>query len=386
MSKRLVVIRAVLLTVSLAAIANLPCSSAAWGQLAPQEGETETDAEAVEEEGTPDEAQDEASSTVEQQTPEVVVAGLTNPTAIAIHPTNSEVYVSDSGAGRVCRVVDGQLQDVVTGFALDLYGKGPAYKIGPLGLTFADPQTLIVGGGDLPDGQELVREYGVTAAGAAAVGVDEAAAKIGPLAGEGDVPAEGNFFGVAFQNDTVYVTSNGDDAKGWIAKATRTVDAKTNKVQWSALERFIPTKEVVQCDAPVAITISPRGEIVVGQMGELTETADSLLSFYGPRTGRLLLNLPTDLRDVTALAYSPKTGLLYALDFAWAQPDQGGLYRLDAVPVAGKQQCKATKIQSLTRPTAMAFNKAGDLYITVLGATEQEAEAAGSLLRLPAGL
>jgi hypothetical protein len=218
------------------------------------------------------------------------------------------------------------------------------------------------------------------------VGVDEAQAKMGPLAAEGDVPAEGNFFGVAFHNDTVYVTSNGDDAKGWIAKATRTVDAKTKKTQWGGLERFIPTKELVQCDAPVAITMSPRGEIVVGQMGELTESPDSLLSFYGSRSGRLLLNLSTELRDVTALAYSPKTGLLYALDFAWAQPDQGGLYRLDAVRVDGKQQCKATKLHSLTRPTAMAFNKAGELYITVLGATEQEAEAAGSLLRLPAGL
>ena len=43
------------------------------------------------------------------------------------------------------------------------------------------------------------------------------------------------------------------------------------------------------------------------------------------------MNLETRLYDITGLAYSPKTGLLYATDFAWMQTDEGGLFRLDAV-------------------------------------------------------
>ena len=95
------------------------------------------------------------------------------------------------------------------------------------------------------------------------------------------------------------------------------------------LERFIATKEAVEVDAPVGITISPRGEIVVGQMGEVNKPNDSLLTFYSGSTGKKLMNLETNLFDITALAYHPKTGLLYATDFAWMEPAEAGLYRID---------------------------------------------------------
>ena len=57
-----------------------------------------------------------------------------------------------SGAGRIVRIElsTGKVEDVITGFKQDVYGKGPMYDIGPLGLAFLDANTLVVGGGDLP--------------------------------------------------------------------------------------------------------------------------------------------------------------------------------------------------------------------------------------------
>ena len=53
---------------------------------------------------------------------------------------------------RVLRIVDGNSQPVIVDFPLDVYGKGPQYRIGPLGLAFAGKNVLVVGGGGQPDG------------------------------------------------------------------------------------------------------------------------------------------------------------------------------------------------------------------------------------------
>ena len=99
-----------------------------------------------------------------------------------------------------------------------------------------------------------------------------------------------------------------------------------NGTKYGKLERYLPTKEMVEVDAPVGITISQQGEIVVGQCGEVNKPKDSLLSFYSAKTGKMLKNQETGLYDITGLAYSPKTGLLYATDFAWMAPAEGGLF------------------------------------------------------------
>jgi hypothetical protein len=72
-------------------------------------------------------------------------------------------------------------------------------------------------------------------------------------------------------------------------------------------------------------------------MGAVTVTYDALLSFYDARDGRLLYNEPTGLHDIIALTYSPK-GHLYALDFAWTDLSQGGLFRLDNDGAGGERR------------------------------------------------
>lgn len=307
---------------------------------------------------------------------EVVVGGLTNPSGVAVQPDTGHVFVSDSGAGRVVRIVDGKLEEVIVGSPLDVYGKGPAYEIGPLGLAFLDKDTLAVGDGGLKDGAELVRVFAIPAPGQAALKYDDAKFKLGPLADSGAAQGEGNLFGVAVSKTALFVTCNGDDTKGWVAKADL-VGGKPGE-----LRRFIATKAAVQVDAPAAITIGARGEIVVGQMGKIDVPQDSLLSFYNATTGKLLLSQRTGLYDLTGLAYSPRSQQLFALDFAWMKPEAGGLFQL----VAGRQDDQpvlaARRIANLDKPSAMAFAPDGSLYVAVFGTAQEGAGKPGKLLKI----
>lgn len=315
--------------------------------------------------------------------PEAVLEGLKCPTGVTIQPETGTVYVAESGASQIIRVTDGKAEVVVKDFPHDEYGKGPTYQIGPLGLVFLDKNHLVVADGGQKDGEEVVRMFTVPAPGAEALTVDDGK-KTNPLAAKDDVPGEGNFYNAAFDGTAIFVTSNGDDKKGWVARTT------VEKDEFGELTRYIPTKESVDVDAPTAATISPRRELVIGQMGEINDQKDSLLTFYDQNSKDLLLSLPAELYDVVGLAYSPKTGRLYAVDFSWADPKQGGLYRLDAVRRDGRQMVKATRLLDLDQPTSLAFNKEGELFITVFGngsgEDKSKTPATGKLLKIGEGL
>ena len=298
--------------------------------------------------------------------PEVVVEGLNNPSGVAIQPNTGHVFVSDSGAGRVVRVIDGKVEDVITAFPTEGYGTDPTYQIGPLGLLFLDEETLVVGGGGLPDGDDMIRVFKVPATGEKPILVSETFGNTLSLPsineGETAVPGEGNFYGLALGSGKLFVTCNGDDKKGWVAKA------KVNpNGQISNLTRMIATKETTGIDAPGAVTISPKDEcLVVGQMGELKDKKnDSLLTFYS-LSGTELAIFQTGLNDITGLAYGPQYGRLFALDFNWASPKQGGLYKLVAIE-NNEKKCEAVLMSKLEKPTALAFTAKGDCYITLAG-------------------
>lgn len=318
---------------------------------------------------------------------EVMLEGLYNPSGIAIRPgasgEDAEIFISDSGHLKVIKVTAAEPDkpsDVITDFPKDVYGKGPMYDIGPLGLAFLNPSTLVVGGGGHVDGEEILRVYKLPEDGSA-IKADQMDHHVGPLAkGEISSSGEGNFYALAKGDEAIYISSNGDDTKGWVLKAP----VKANEV--TDLTGFIPTKEKTQVDAPVGITMSPKGYIVVGQMGEINLPNDSLLTFYSPEDGEMKLNLETGLFDITALAYSP-TERLFALDFAWMDAAEGGLYRLEAeTNEDGTQGVLARKLASLDKPTAMAFAPDGTLYVTVFGTPEEGSEdpASGKLLRITA--
>jgi DNA-binding beta-propeller fold protein YncE len=305
-------------------------------------------------------------------TVETVVEGLDNPAGIAIQPETGVVFVSDSGASRIVKIVDGKAEPVITDFPVDIYGKGPKYNIGPLGLLFLDQNTLVVGGGGLPDGEEMLRVYDLKDW-KEPIKADQMKASF-KLEAEGELKGEGNFYALAATPDAIYITSNGDDTKGWVARAPY----KGSEV--TGFERYLATKEAVEVDAPVGVTISPKGHLVIGQMGEVNIPGDSLLTFYDANSKEKLLNLETGLHDITALAYSPR-GQLYALDFAWPDTTQGGLFQLLEDKENKDTKLRTKKIKGLDKPTAMAFDSEGALYVTVIGE-----EKMGKLLKIAPGL
>lgn len=328
-------------------------------------------AEDSSEEATEEEAAEEPQAAPGTKAEEVLT-DLNNPCGVAIQPGTGTVFVADSGNHQVLKVVDGKAEPVITDFPKDVYGKGPKVNIGPLGLLFLDEKTLVVGGGGLPDGEELLRVYELPEDGKP-IKADAMKASF-PLAATDDLVGEGNFYALAATPTALYVSCNGDDTKGWVSRA------KVDGTQVSEYERYLATKEATEVDAPVGLTVSPEGYLVVGQMGEINVPGDSLITFYDLEgDGKMLLNLKSGLHDICAVAYS-KRGQMYVLDYAWADNSQGGLFQVleDNDAESGM---KTEKIMSLDKPTAMAFDADGSLYITIVGEAA-DANSKGKLLKI----
>ena len=278
----------------------------------------------------------------------------------------------------------------IASYPTDIYGKGPKYNIGPLGVSVWK-DWLVVGDGSRPDGEELVRVYKIEKEMPKETAKEDSAVfTLGPIkAGESSAKGEGNFYGVTTLGDSIFVTANGDDTKGWILKSD-IADGKPGD-----LTPFIASKESLEVDAPAAATVTPDGkEVVVSQMGEVNVAGDSLLTFYNPADGKLIRSLETGLSDIVGLAYSPKTKSLYATEFSWVDTTKGALYRLD---IEG-ETVTPVKIVDLEKPAGLAFDKDGTrLYVTTFGAEsgtageepkegDEKKMSAGKLVVIEAGL
>lgn len=298
-----------------------------------------------------------------------------NPCGVAVQPATGHVFVgAHKSIFRVVPAPRASRSTEIRGFSSDVYGKGPMYNISALGLLFLDASTLVVGGGGELDGSELVYFYRVGQAPRAEAEAIEASASAfisGPIKPGGDSEkGEGNFFALAQKGSDIFVTCNGDDTKGWIAR----IQLEGGKP--GPLAPFIKSKVETGVDAPTGATICPEGKLVVSQLGEINIPNDSLLTVYDPQTGKLEKKLPTGLNDLVAVAYSPKSGKLYGLDFSWMAPDKGGLFLLEP----GDVSIKASRIAGLDKPTAMAFAEDGTLYITLLGTTKERKALPGQLV------
>lgn len=347
--------------------------------------EEEKPKEEKKEESKPEEKKAEEAASGPQAEP--LVTNLQNPSGIAIQPETGHVFVaSRHGIYRYVPGAEGatiRLEILNDNYKkTDIYGKGPKYDIGPLGLAFLDKDHLVVGDGSRPDGEELVRVYKigpVEGADASPAKEETAVHTLGPIkAGDQSAKGEGNFYGVAVGAGSIFVTCNGDDTKGWVSRS----EVKEGKP--GDLTPYIATKEQTEVDAPVSITFSKDDkELVVGQMGEMNVAGDSLLTFYNPADGKLARKLKANLSDLAGLAYSPKTGKLYGTDFSWVDASKGGLFEL----VIEGEEVKPKKIMSLDKPTAIAFDKDGNLYLTTFGtAKEGDKNLPGMLHKIPAGL
>jgi hypothetical protein len=327
-----------------------------------------------------------------QYSAETVAKNLDNPCDMTLRPGSpagapSELFISESGAGRVVRLFTDKPSDVepvVTGFPLAKFGEKPQYNIGPLGLEFITRTKLAVGTGGLPEGEDVVQVYALPQE-AAAMSYDKAEYHVGPIrAGGRSKGGEGNFFGLAKieadGENALFVTSAADKEHGWALRA----GISANRL--GDLQPFIASQQVTGVANPSAATINPKQHshyLVVAQMGQTGDQRDSVIAFYSPASGDPAMVLKTGLYDITGLAYNAQSSDLYATDFAWTKPDAGGVYRLEAVEVDGRQSCRAVKIASAMRPTALAFTPDGSLYVTAMGARNTVDEPpTGELLKI----
>lgn len=289
---------------------------------------------------------------------EIVLNELDSPTGLAVRegPVGigpHELFISESGAGRVFRVSTAQpkkASDAITGFPL-----------GPLGLTLLTRTKLAV-----CSGENVVGVYALPIGGSA-ITADQADHTVGPLAAKTLAKVGQNrFLGLAKTDDSLFIVAGDGKQTGWILKA----GIEANRLAF--LQPFIQTHKNTQAGAPTCITTTPKDRpsfLVVGQMGNKKITNGSSITFFVPSTGTLALSLGTGLHDISGLAYSP-AGNLYALDISLQDEQSGGVYRLDDARIEGKQACRATKIASVVRPTALAFTPDGILYVTAHGPGE----------------
>ncbi|RIK74649.1 MAG: hypothetical protein DCC67_16360 [Planctomycetota bacterium] len=327
-----------------------------------------------------------------QYTVETIAAALDNPYAIALRPSTAtsgpqELYVSESGAGRVVRLTTekpGELTPVVTGIPVQPLGDKPDYRLGPMGLAFITPAKLAVGTGGLGLGKDVVRVYALPADGSP-LAFDAADHAVGPLApGSRSRTGQGLFMSLASIEDQVekalFAASAGDPDEGWVLKAKLTANRVTD------LQPFIATRRLTGAPSPSAVAINPKPRshyLLIAQAGERSGERDSTLGFYGPATGALAMHVQTGLYDISALAYSP-SGELYATDFSWNDATAGGVYRFDAAEVDGLQSCRPVKIAEVRRPTGLAFTPDGALWVTAFGDGDEPSAPRGALLKITA--
>jgi len=129
---------------------------------------------------------------------------------------------------------------------------------------------------------------------------------------------------------------------------------------------------------PVTIAVSPDGYVAVLYQGEDDGSSQLVFAEPEPRPGAgKAIPLPLQLPQAVAIGYGlaaeghPR---LYALA-------ADGLYRIDSkLNNQRRMEASATKLVSLTTPTAMAVGGAGVVYVLTLGGGDEKSD--GKLLKI----
>ena len=103
----------------------------------------------------------------EQPKAKVLVTNLENPSGLAIHDGTGDIFIaSECGVYRFKptekdpeKKIHLEIINSLWDTTSDVYGKGPMYTIGPLGLAFMDQEHLVVGDGSRKGCEEVVRVY-----------------------------------------------------------------------------------------------------------------------------------------------------------------------------------------------------------------------------------
>ncbi len=282
-----------------------------------------------------------------------VVEALDNPFSITIEPESDRIFLAESGAQRIVEIKDGKIVPTAAEFDAVTYR---GYDAGPLSVFCPAENVLLVGHDDASgEGSLTLLKIKPNAEDAAKPEVTRKTITIEKKNSESKL---GQFSNIMVKHSIIYVVTHGDEENGWIALA----EFQNGKV--TSFRPSIPTAKRSSYPGPTCSTVSPGGEyLVVSQMGKEGAAKDSRLVFYTLQ-GKMLRNFEVDLHDIVALAYSPDRKHLFAIDYNYADPSKGGLYKLIG---KGAGKCEAKKLQDVSYATSMAFDSTGNLFITTLG-------------------
>jgi hypothetical protein len=311
---------------------------------------------------------------------ETVLTGLRNPTSVAIRPGGNselyEVFVADSGARRVVKISSNEPSrstDVITGFP-DASETGKRLAKGnPFSLLFLDEKHLVAGIAGAPP---EVRVYELSAADTP-IAAEAAKQKVIPeLPGEEFGDTFGSCVGLARTRSNDYVA----DMLFFAFSGSHHVNGF-----WKVPVRANMLGEMSRLEIKTALRFFRLTALAVSEQGYMLAVDDSSrliqneLMFLNPTNAQVVLSFRLDLSAVSSVAYSPKSGDLYALATLYGT-DEEGLFRLDDAGEPGERQIAATKIVDFQRPAAMAFGPEGALYVTTLG--DNTKDDGGALLKV----
>jgi glucose/arabinose dehydrogenase len=298
---------------------------------------------------------------------QVVLGGLKRPTAVAIQPKSGELFIAEAGAGRIGRLNDVpgsyDILSVIDGFSAD----GDSENSGLQNIAFADKYTLIVATGEA-DGQSAVQVYRIPPAGSIEAGDLRSVLDVAP---EGQ-PLAARSLALAWIDDKLFLAGRGA-SRGFLT------DIQWNDDGQNACHLL--TKRPGEVNSPTAMTQGPRGELLVANMGGSGDQTDSTLLIFDIPSSEARASVAVGLRDLVAVALSPRTRLLYGLERTGGGSQPGGLYRLDVKEDEGELICVPARLMTLNQPTAMAFAPDGTLFI-VTDASHAADHEGGLLVRI----
>jgi glucose/arabinose dehydrogenase len=139
-----------------------------------------------------------------------------------------------------------------------------------------------------------------------------------------------------------------------------------------------------------AIAISHQGYVVVTSASGDQGSAPTELRFHTPLDGQQVMALPLGLENVRALAYSPRSGNLYAASYGAEagefNPEESGIFRIEDASQPGKPAARAVRVANVVRPTDLAFAADGTLYVSTTGELQPSAGKQGAIIHLSGDL
>lgn len=314
------------------------------------------------------------TSYAEESNIERIASGLNDPRGVAVRPGGTpekyEIFIAEAGRQRVIKILSNdpaRPTDVITDFPIqntpelvDARGENP------LCMLFIDHDRLVVGVHGNPG---EVRLYEVDDA-AGAVSADQAKQRVTPTPPDGLPP------GHLKRPIALARTRANDSVSDMLLVANYRlwrIPIRAGTLGGMALIDEINGSKGGPVQ-PIALTVSQQGYAVAAD--ESARPRGAIMKFVNPATRQIVLHFPLGLAEVAGLAFSPKSGNLYAIG-ASLQTHDVGLFRIDEAIEAGKTGSKPVKIVNIEKPTSLAFAPDGALYVTTSEGNER-----GTLLRL----